>query len=423
MKFATAALVGCALVLAMPTDLVAQDPPTSSSVDPVPTGYRRSPRTRVDPFTHILIPHWGLVVSGGAVAENNSVNFNDLGALLYLNKQDSLRALDAIDALGLIPQGRGLGGSAQGEAGVYVGGPLFGRFAVGFSLYGRGYGGFAFDDKAVALLRDGTGGTSEFSLGDSRGSVLSTVEGGIHTLARLDPMGGAVVTLGAGLRYVRPLYYAQGLSSLDNGGVIVLTGDTISANIAVEAYQTPQFQLNDAGGIAGDLLLRIEWPVHGLAFEGVVANLGAVSVTGVERRTLNLDVETTKLDELSDALDTLELAVQDTMEVSISMPRLVRLTGSAWANRILQLDVSTTLRTGGEFAIPVAVDLGSTWRFLPATPVRLGLIFGGHQGLGYTAGFGVEARNLFFNVSAGTLGGFVSNAKGVAARFDLGFFF
>ncbi len=422
MKVSQAAMA-CALLIGVPMGLAAQDLPTRDATDDVPTGYRRTPRTRIDPFTHILIPHWGLVVSGGAVAENNSVNLNDLGALLYLNKQDSLRAADALDALGLIPQGSGLGGSAQGEAGVYVGGPLMDRFAVGFSVYGRGYGGFAFDDQAVALLRDGTAGGSEFSLGDSRGSVLSTVEGGVHGLARLDGPGGSTVTLGAGARYIRPLYYAQGKSLLDNGGVVVLTGDTIQANIAIEAYQTPQFEFNQATGIAGDLLVRVEWPAQGLALEGVIANLGSVSVSGVERRTLTLDIETTKLDELSGVLDTLELAVQDTMEVALTLPRLVRFTGSAWTGGLLQLDVSTTLRTGGEFAIPVAVDLGSTWRFVQTMPLRLGLVFGGHQGLGYTAGFGIEARNLFFNVSGGTLGGFVRNAKGMLARVDMGFFF
>jgi hypothetical protein len=126
---------------------------------------------------------------------------------------------------------------------------------------------------------------------------------------------------------------------------------------------------------------------------------------------------------VNDVLDTLDLQVQDTVGVDVTLPTIVRFSGSAWANRILQLDVSTTLAYTGSFEIPLTVDLGSTWRFVRTLPIRLGVVLGGHQKLGYTAGFGLETRHLLWRVSGGSLGGLFGDAKGASGLVELGLFF
>ena len=111
------------------------------------------------------------------------------------------------------------------------------------------------------------------------------------------------------------------------------------------------------------------------------------------------------------------------MDLEVTLPRIVRFSASAWANRILQLDVSTTLPVTGDFESPLTVDLGSTWRFSRTLPIRFGLMYGVNQGLGYTGGIAVEGRNFLLRLAAGSLGGFVKNATGTAVRFEWGFFF
>ena len=118
-----------------------------------------------------------------------------------------------------------------------------------------------------------------------------------------------------------------------------------------------------------------------------------------------------------------EFAVSDTVDMEITLPRIVRFSGSAWANRILQLDLSATLPVTGDFAAPLTVDLGTTWRFSRTIPIRLGMVFGGDQGVGYTGGIAVEGRNFLMRFAGGSLGGFIKNATGLAGRFEWGFFF
>ena len=84
---------------------------------------------------------------------------------------------------------------------------------------------------------------------------------------------------------------------------------------------------------------------------------------------------------------------------------------------------SATAPVNGEFAAPLAVDLGTTWRFLRHFPLRAGVVLGGHQGIGYRGGFALESRNLLFQVAGQSLGGLFRDAKGLGARFDLGFSF
>ncbi len=413
-----------AVVLSAP--LAGQAVPQESQAARVEQGYRRTPQFRVDPFRHMFIPHWGFVFSVGATAENNSINFRDLGALMFLNDRDSLLILDYFDALGLVPVGAGWGGSGEAEGGFYLGGPIGSRMHIGVSLQGRGYGGFTVDDDAVALLRDGNGARQDFTLGETQGEGIGTGEVGLHALYRFGPFGsqdGARLVLGAGGRYIRPLAYANAHSMVSNGGILRVTGDSISASIDIETFHTPDFVTNRGSGIAGDFIVRVEWPTSGLTFEAMVGNVGRVTVRGVERRTLTVDLETTDVDEINDVLDTLDLALQGVEDLTVSLPRIVRFSGSAWANAILQLDASATLPYGGRFEIPLTVDLGTTWRFIRTFPLRAGIVMGGHQGLGFSGGFAIEARNFLFQAGARSLGGLFGDANGVGGRLELGAFF
>ncbi len=413
--------------------LAGQAVPQGSQADRVDLGYRRTPTLRFDPFRHLMIPHWGFVMSFGARGANTALNLSDLGALLKIDSDDELLAGDAIDVLGLIPRGTGLAFSAQGEGGFYLGGPLPGGLAIGFSVQARGFGAAQFDDDAVALLRDGNGARQEFSLGDSRGSGLASADYGAHLLLRLGPVysvDGPRITLGAGARIVRPVAFARARSLLDNGGRVLVTGDSLVANIQIQSLHTP-IDGFDAGtafgdrgsGLAADFLVRLEWPTNGIALEAMVANLGSVTIDGVERRTANISVATTLLDSLINVLDTADLAIQDTLTLDLTLPRVVRFSASAWANSILQVDVAATLPTGGEFPAPLAVDIGTTWRFIRTLPLRAGVILGDNQGVGFSGGFAIEGRVLFLQVSGQSLGGLFKHATGAGGRFELGLFF
>jgi hypothetical protein len=411
--------------------LRAQTVPESSQAAGVEPGYRRTPGFRIDPFSHLRIPHWGFVISVGATAANNSMNLDDFGALLLLSDEDSLRWVDALDALGLVPRGAGLEGNGEAQSGIYVGGPVGSRINIGLSVMGRGYGAVSLDDDAVALLRDGNASREEFTLGDSNGRGIATGEVGVHALYRLGPFGsidGVHIIVGMGTRYIRPLLYGSARSVLDNGGFLRLTGDTIAASIEIETLQTEGLSdgdigINDGGGFVADFLVRAEWPTSGFAVEAMVANVGAVSVANVERRTATVELETTDLDEVADVLDTLDLAVQDVTNITVTLPRFARFTASAWANRIVQLDLIATYPFGSDFDLPPTVDLWSSWRLIASVPLRAGLAFGGHQGVGFGAGLGVETRNFFFNLAGRSLGGLFGGATGASARFDLGVFF
>ena len=427
----TRALMTLAILVGVPAGADAQAVPEEAPAARLGAALRRTPSFRIDPFRHIYIPHWGFVLSVGARAENNTLNLADIGAFMVLDERDEVLIGDIIDAFGLVPRGAGIGGQGESESGFYLGGPVGGRFRVGLSLQGRGYGAFRLDDDAVALLRDGNAGRTEFSLGETRGSALGTIEGGLHAIARFGPLGtidGVHVTAGGGLRYVRPAVYARGRSLIANGGRIAVSGDSVNANLDVE---TAVSQLDGPGdlfesrgsGVAVDFLVRAEWPTNGIAVEAMVANLGTVTVERVERRRLTVDIATTSLDTVVDVLDTLDLQIQDTAAVDVTLPRLVRVAASAWANRILQLDLAATMPITGEFASPLSVDVGTTWRLVNAIPLRLGLVLGGHQGVGYNAGFAVEGRSFLFRVAGESLGGLFREATGAGGRFELGVFF
>ena len=434
------------------TGLTAQTIPEQSQAARIDRGYLRTPSLHVDPFRHTFIPRWGFVMSAGALGQNNALNLKDIGALQFLGDEDKnpdgLLTGDLLDVLGLVPRGGGLAANMESESGVYLGGPFSRRFSLGFTAQVRAYGGGSLDDDFVALLRDGNDSRQDFSLGDSRFDVLATSEIGAHALVRMGPMGsvdGVHVTLGFGGRYVTPHFYARGASRLANGGEIRVTGEEFAANVELEkavaitgsASGWDDFEFSDlmkrkGSGIAGDFLVRMVWPTSGLSLEAMVANVGKITVWNVEREDWDFNVETTNLAEVMDSLDAdldsdgvqmREFELRDTTDLEVTLPRIVRFSGSAWANRILQLDLSATLPVTGDFAAPLTVDVGSTWRFSRTIPIRLGMVFGGNQGVGYTGGIAVEGRNFLMRLSGGSLGGFMRDARGIAGRFEWGFFF
>ena len=433
-------------VVAVAPALSAQAVPEASQANKIPIGYRRAPLFDVDPFRNVMIPKWGLVVTVGGSGRNNTLNLSDIGAINYLTSDDNLRAGDVIDALTLVPEGEGIQGFSTAESGAYIGLSLGERFMLGISAAGRAYGVFQLDDDAVALLRDGNAARQDFSLGNSGATALSTGELGAHSLFRTGAIGspdGVQLAFGVGLRYLRTAAYFDARSVIANGGTVRVTGDSVSANLAFEINSTLPLGgdgptggvFNDimnrvtgssggTGSFMGDLLVRAEWPTSGFALEGMMINLGAsLSVNDVARRTDTLFVQTTQLDDFREELDDLNFDVRDTVDLKVSIPRIWRVTATSWANTILQLDGALSGSWGGDFDMPVEVAVNTTWRLIRHVPLRAGVVLGGRQGIGYQGGLALESQNFLFRMSAQSLGGWMSNATGVGARLDLGFFF
>jgi len=438
------ALASIAAATLLGAELQAQAVPDNSAAARVRSGYRRPLNYRMDPFRHVFNPGWGLTFSAGAWAEINSLNIKDARALQYIADNDTVLVTDLLDAIGLIPQGAGLGISSVGEGGVFLGGPIGGHLSIGLSAQAREYGGGFVDDDMIAPFRDGNSAREEFPLGDTHGEALATAEVGAHVLVKLGPIGsvdGAVLTLGVGGRYLWPQAYAR-VKSIGAGQVLRIGSDELAAKLDIETIVSrnldsllvdsattisgfssllPTF---DRGtGMAGDVMLRIEWPTSGFAVEGILTNIGTVTIDNVVRRIGELDVRTTNLSDFADSLDAFEWD-STVARAEVNLPRLARVSASGWANRILQLDVSASwgLNTG-EYDMPLAVDLGSTWRLVRQLPIRLGVVVGGHQRFGYTGGIAVETGNFVLQFAGASLGGLFGGATGAAGRFDLGFFF
>jgi hypothetical protein len=423
--------------LAFSAPVVAQAVPEDASARRVPMGYRRTPMFGVDPFRHVMIPHWGFVITSGFTGGNNAFTLEDIGAITYLDSNDEVRVGDVIDALTLIPQGQGLLGTGQAEAGAYLGLSLGSRFMLGISASGRGYGSFTVDDNGVALLRDGNGARQDFTLGQSHVSFVSTGELGAHTVIRAGSSRSMQLAFGFGLRLVRPALYFDARSLLENGGTFRATGDSLSANLAFEILSTVEGDdvfgdltdrvkgsIDGSSGLLADLLVRAEWPSSGVAIEAMLVNVGtAINFTQVARRIDSLDVQTTSLDSLRESFDDLDFDVRDSVEASVILPRIARAAASVWANNILQLDFAATGSLGGDVDIPFAFDIGSTLRLVRHIPLRAGIVLGGRQNLGYSGGIGIESRNFLLQISGQSLGGFMRSATGVGGRLDFGFFF
>jgi len=415
------------------TALAAQDsaPVARSWRIRVQPAYRRTPHLGLDPFRYALVPHWGLVVAANASGTNNALNASDIGALMLIHRQDTVRAQDIIDALGLVPPGKGLLGLVQGGTTVHLGGPFGRHFALGFTGEGHAYSSFRLDDNAVALLRDGNASRQNFSLGTTGGAALATAEGGVHAVLRLgaaannDP--GLRVIVGVGARYLKPLAYARGGSTIANGGIIRLTGDSVMAHVSAQSQFTVASQDNpmnvQGSGMAADFLLRLELPRPGIALEAMLANVGTVKIQGVERRLGTFNVATTTLKEVKDSIDAVEFIVQDTTAVTVTLPRVLRLAASAWVLPMLQVDASYTAAVSGDFTAPAVIEAGATLRLLRWFPLRVGIVRAGDYGNGFTGGFGIETRVLYLDITGSAYGSAPKTVRGGGGRVELGFFF
>lgn len=386
--------------------------------------YRRSPLIGGDPFAHLVEGRPSLTLSGRASGGNSALDLDELGAILFLAERDSLRAGDALDALGLVPRGTGLAGYGDAGARLRLGLPVSRRVTVGVGLAGRGYGSFRVEDDAVALLRDGNAARSEFTLGETRGDGLLTAELGVHGVWRPDGRrgpGGSRLALGAGLRYVKPLFYGRALSLLEDRSRILVSADSVRARVSVASARSPSVA-GRGSGVLANLMARLVWPGRGLALEASVRDLGRVSLDGLVLRREDVELSTTRLDRVVDEMESLSFSVRDTVAADVSPPVLVGLTASLWRQLPVQMDGRLLVPVGGTFdRPPPAAELLSTWRPRPGLPVRTGIRFGGRAGLGARLGLGWEADRFFLRGSAVTHGGFAGGARGLAATFDLGF--
>jgi hypothetical protein len=414
--------------------LGAQTVPEDSPAANVRSEFRRAPQLRVDPFRYVVVPRWGFVIDAGAIADNNALNLRDIGALKVLSDSSSVFASDLLNVIGLVPAGSEALGDGEGTGGVYLGGPFGSHLSIGLSARGQLYGAYRIDEDAVAMLREGNAERQTFDVGETAGAGVGTAEFGGHALVRLGPVGsqdGARITLGAGGRFLTPIAYGEQQTTLRDGNPILVSGDSVAADVLLETAYTPEVcapfscssSIAGGSGFAGDLLVRVAWPTSGLYLEAQALNIGSMTVEGVERRELLFAVASTDLGEIADAIDTVQFNVVDTVSVKVRLPRVVRVSAGVWANSFLQLDATASIPAGGDFELPLAVDLWSTWRFVPALPLRLGMVLGGISGIGYTAGLGVETGNFYFEVLGGSFGGLFENATGVAGRFALGVFF
>jgi len=419
--------IALAATLVLGGDLLAQAVPEGAQATKVPMAYRRTPQLRVDPFRHVMIPHWGLVISGGGLAGNNTVTIADARAMWYLIDNDAELVGDALDLLSNVPDGDGFRLDAEAEGGVYLGGPFGRHFSLGISAKARSYGIGNIDDAAVSLLRDGNVARQNFDLGNSKGVALGTEEFGAHGVIRLGPIAsedGVVLTLGGGARLVKPVFYYAATTTLDSR--LYVASDSVAAAVTIDALASIDVDFTDislGSDLVADFMVRLEWPTSGIAFEAMFANFGSVTVENLELQSKTFEVNSTYITEVLDSLET-DFAVTDTVSVTVKLPRIIRFAASAWANRFLQIDVSARLKTTGTvFEYPFEGELGTTWRLIRQLPLRVGLIVGGAQDIGFSGGLGLETRNLFFSVAGRSIGGFLTEGTGVAGRLELGFFF
>ena len=153
--------------------LHAQAVPEGSQASNVPQAYRRTPTVRIDPFRNVMVPHWGLVITGAGIAGNNSMSFREARALLYLADQDDVLVGDVLDVLNLVPAGQGFEVEGELEGGFYLGGPLGRHLSLGLSAQGRSFAVSAIDEGAVALLREGNVARDSFPLGNTGGAAIA----------------------------------------------------------------------------------------------------------------------------------------------------------------------------------------------------------------------------------------------------------
>jgi len=339
-------MLAIAILSVSTTDTSAQLVPENSQAASVDIGYRRASSFRVDPFRHVMIPHWGFAFSFGGTGENSVLNFADIGALRFINNNDKIIPGDIIDVIGLIPAGKGLRVAAQADGGFHLGGPFGRHFSLGFSAQVRSYGSGLFSDGLASLVRDGNLTQSRFDIAGSGGIGLATAELGAHTVLRLGPLGtedGIHLSLGIGGRLVRAGAYYQARPQLGSSTVFRSGPDSIVADLAFESFETSIDDFSDRfnsapSSLVGDFLIRMEWPTNGFSFEAMFANLGSVTAPDVERKTAGLIVATTDplfSGELADSIDAMDFVFVDSVDVYVKLPQIIRFSAGAWVNAIL----------------------------------------------------------------------------------------
>lgn len=400
--------------------------PVAASGQNVAETFRRPPASEFDPFVHVALPGNSLLLTGAGGAENSALSLADVGALTFLAERDSLRVVDAIDALGLVPRGDDLAGGGEGAGGLRLGVAVTDRLSFGLSLVGGGYGSFRLDGDAVALLRDGNADRSTFALGETRATALATGEAGVHAYyraGRLSGPGGPEVDLGLGARVVRPLYFVRTRSLLRERGTVRVTTDSVRARLQLETYETPAGS-RGGRGLLGDLLVRFAWPGERFALEAGATGVGTVELDAVERRRAEVDLATTRLDTVAEVVENLELAVVDTVAAPAAPPGRVHLAASWWPLSSLQLDTRLTATATGDFdRPPPEIELLGTWRPVASLPLRGGVRAGGRSGGGVRLGAGYESRRFVVRGSARSTGGVFSGAKGIGGRLTVGVLF
>lgn len=158
--------------------------------------------------------------------------------------------------------------------------------------------------------------------------------------------------------------------------------------------------------------------------EAAVTGLGRVGMDGLLQRREEVDVATTRLDEVVDEVEALSFRVRDTVSASVSPPADLRLTATSRALDDVQLDARLGVPLGGDFARPPpSLELLSTWRPLRRLPLRAGLRLGGHADTAYRLGTGWEGRRFFARMSATSAGGLFGSARGVSADVGFGIWF
>ena len=340
-------ILAVAVLCVSTTDLSAQLVPENSQAARVDIGYRRASSFRVDPFRHVMIPHWGFVFSVGGTGENSVLNFADAGALTFLDDNDEILPGDIIDIIGLIPAGKGVRVAGQAEGGFYLGGPFGRHFSLGFSAQTRAYGSGLISDELAGLVRDGNLTQSQFDIAGSGGIGLATAELGAHTVLRFGPLGtedGMHLSLGIGGRLVRAGAYGQVRPQVGSSTVFRAGADSIVADLAFEMFETPINAVDDffdnfnsaPSSVVGDFLIRMDWPTNGFSFEAMFANLGSVTVSNVERSTAGLIVATADplfSGELADSIDAMDFVFIDSVDVDVKLPQIIRFSAGAWGKR------------------------------------------------------------------------------------------
>lgn len=412
-----------ALAVAFVVALAVSGPATAQEGEP--DRYRRSPLMGDDPFAHLLTSRRSIVISGRVGAANSALTLDDVGAITFLAERDRFRVTDALDGLGLVPRGEGLEGAGDGRASVRVGLPVGDSVVLGLGAGAASWASLRLDDDAVALLRDGNADRTEFGLGQTRGDVLLAAELGALAAwraGRLLGRDGPQISFGGGLRWLRPLYYARS-RSLVGGGRVRVGPDSVRARVAVATAETPSVEPR-GGGVLFDGLIRAEWPARSFAVEASVTGLGRVGMDGVLQRREEVDIATTRLDEVVDAFEELSFRVRDTVSASVSPPADLHLTASSRALDDVQLDARLGVPLGGDFARPPpSLELLSTWRGIRRLPLRAGLRLGDHTEVAYRLGTGWEGRRFFARVSATSAGGLFGGARGLSGDVSLGVWF